>query len=84
VEKGSRDRTGVVFGVARMHLYTILHKERGWALYLERRHVGDGAVSLDGFQLVQTPVQLLHRLHSHLHVTLICNTRVIDTFYVIH
>lgn len=70
VEKRSRP---VWVGGAHAHIKRSTGKKRR-ARYLERRHVGDGAVGLDGFQLVQTPVQLLHRLHSHLHVTLICNT----------
>lgn len=34
-------------------------------------HVADGAVRLDGFQLIQTPVQLLHGLHRQLLVGLV-------------
>ena len=51
------------------------HKERkkerkkgGNASYLQRGHVGHGSMSLNGFQLVQAPVQLLHSLHRQFHV----------------
>lgn len=40
--------------------------------YLVGGHVADRAVGLDCFQLVQTPVQLLHGFHSQLLVGLIC------------
>ena len=40
--------------------------------YLVGGHVTDRAVGLDGLQLVQTPVQLLHCLHSQFLVGLIC------------
>lgn len=37
-------------------------------------HVTDGAMCLDGLQLVQTPVQLLQGLPSQLLVCLVCIT----------
>lgn len=40
--------------------------------YLIGGHVTDWAVCLYGLQLIQTPVQLLHGLHSQLLVGLIC------------
>jgi len=40
--------------------------------YLVGGHVTNRAVGLDGLQLVQTPVQLLHCLHGQLLVCLIC------------
>lgn len=46
--------------------------QRSSLSYLVGGHVTDRAVGLDGFQLVQTPVQLLHRLHGQFLVRLIC------------
>jgi hypothetical protein len=39
--------------------------------HLERRHVGDGPMGLDRLKLIQTPVEFLHRLHRHFHVSFI-------------
>ena len=39
--------------------------------YLQRGHVGHGSMRLNGFQLVQAPVQLFHRLHRQFHVVLL-------------
>lgn len=43
-------------------------RKKGNVSYLQRGHVGHGSMSLNGFQLVQAPVQLLHSLHRQFHV----------------
>ena len=44
-----------------------------WRSYLAGRHIADGSVRLDRFQLVQTPIQLLQRLHGQSRVRFIFN-----------
>lgn len=48
--------------------------------HLERRHVGDGPMGLDRLKLIQTPVEFLHRLHRHFHVSFIWNRRLVRDF----
>ena len=49
------------------------HEDRMWSFfsYLAGGHVGDGPVRLDGLELVEAPVQLLHGLDRRPHVALI-------------
>ena len=47
--------------------------------YLAGGHVRDGAVGLDGLQLVQTPVQLLQRLNRHPEKCLIWEQHLMKT-----
>lgn len=48
------------------------NSERCSLSYLGGGHVADRAVGLDGLQLVQTPLQLLHCLHGQFLVRVIC------------
>jgi len=39
--------------------------------YFERSHVGDTAMCLHSFQLIQAPVELVDRVHGHANVDIV-------------
>lgn len=67
---------GRTFGISskegQMGVKTKSNKQNCSPSYLGGGHVADRAVGLDGLQLVQAPVQLLHGVHGQLLVRLIC------------
>ena len=52
-----------------------IRAERWMWSYLAGGHVADGTVGLDGFQLVQAPVEFLQCFHCQSGVRFICNTK---------